>query len=247
MAAHRPEDDPPGLPPEWAGFVVPDDISELEPEIELLRREFPTAATAGRWRRLLETKRWQRTGLSGPLVTAILLVVLAFASLIFLLRPTGPGLAQARPLAHPTALPGAAGALLPDVALPVGPNDAVRLRNLRPAVLVIAPAACDCARLIDDVVRRTRSAGLQVLVIGVGADPTLPRNAPRDRVHAARDTGGLLASSYGARAGTGSDSGAGAVAEPTAIFVRSDGVVSRVLYPATPGAAVHTEIDGLAE
>lgn len=243
MAAYRPEDDPPGLPPEWAGFVVPDDISELEPDIESLRRERPPTATPQWWPRLLDTKRWERTGLCGPLVTAVLLVVLVFASLVFLLRPAAPGAAQARPLAHPTALPGAVGALLPDVALPVGASDSVRLRNLRPAVLVIAPAACDCAPLIDDVVRRTRAARLQVLVIGVGADPALPSNAPRDRVHAARDTGGLLASSYGAGPGPGTV--AGERAEPTAIFVRSDGVVSRVLYPATPGVAVHTEIDGL--
>lgn len=232
--APRPDDEPPGLPPEWAGFVVPDDISELDPEVALLRSETPAQPTPGLLRRLVQTRRWQRYGVSGPLVVIVLLAVAFVASLVFLLLPSTPRPPQVRPLANPRVGPGRPGGLLPDLALPVGVTDAVRLRNLRPAVIVLLPAGCDCTTLVSDVITSTSTSRLQVLLVGQVTDPVLARTTPTNRVRAGTDSGGRLASTYGL------------AGQPVAVFVRSDGTVSRVLRGAGPGAELHAEIAGLA-
>jgi len=233
VASRLPDDDPPGLPPEWGGFVVPDDISELDSEIEQLRREL-TAPRRPRLQRMLETRRWQRYGLSGPLILVVLLVVLFFASLVFLLVPVGPRSPEPRPLAHPAHFPGVVGALLPDLALPVGASGAVRLRTLRPVVVVLVPDGCTCKGLVDDVISSTSTSRLQVLLVGSKADPRLPSSAPVQRVRAAADPTGRLATVYEAGAG------------PTVLFVRADGTVTRILRDAEPGRDVHQEIEALA-
>ncbi len=233
MASRLPDDEPPGLPPEWGGFVVPDDISELDSEIEQLRRELDVPGRP-HLQRIFRTRRWQQYGLSGPLVLVVLLVVLFFASLVFLLVPVPPRAAESRPLAHPTASPGTVGALLPDLALPVGTSGAVRLRNLRPAVVVLVPTGCHCQKLVDDVIASTSAARLQVLFVGTNGDPRLPSTAPVQRVRAATDAEDRLSLIYAAASG------------PTAVFVRADGTVTRILHDVTPGADIHQEIDALA-
>ncbi len=237
MASSRPDEEPPGRPPEWAGwdsFVVPDDISELDAEIESLRRDRRGPGWRRRLLRVLETRRWQRYGMSGPLVVVVLLVVLFFASLVFALLPATPTVARSRPLAHPSAVPGTVGALLPDLALPVAADNAVRLRNLRPAVLIFVPARCDCAALIADVINTTGPTRLKVLLIGEGSDPRVPSTAPPGRVHGATDTEGRLAALYHLSAG------------PTVVFVRSDGVVTRVMGDAASGGDLRDELNALA-
>ncbi len=212
---------------------MPDDISELEADVAQLRIERTPAPAVGRLRRALQTRRWHRYGLSGPLVVVTLLVVLFFASLVFLLLPSPPQSPRVRPLAGPRVPAGQAGGLLPDLALPVGNTGAIRLRNLRPAVIVLLPVGCRCGALVSDVISSTSASRLPVLLVGESADPPLPRNPPA-RTRAATDGGGRLGAAYGL-AGT-----------PVAIFVRSDGTVSRVLPDAVPGAAVHDEVAGLA-
>src|SRR5436309_3018240 len=43
----------PDLPPEWGTVIIPDDPSELAPEIEEVRRELRRLARRNRWRRSL--------------------------------------------------------------------------------------------------------------------------------------------------------------------------------------------------
>ncbi|MEP6697485.1 MAG: hypothetical protein ABJA34_11500 [Pseudonocardiales bacterium] len=236
VASRRPDDEPPGVPPEWHGFVVPDDISELDSEIEQLRREL-AAPRRPILQRVFETRRWQQYGLSGPLILVVLLVVLFFASLVFLLVPVAPRSPQSRPLAHPSAAVGAVGGLLPDLALPVGATGAVRLRTLRPAVVVVVPDQCDCAALIGDVISSTSAGRVHVLFVGLKADPRLPGTAPVERVRSASDAEGQLARAYA----DGSD-----VAGPTALFVRADGTVISILRNARAGVDIHQEVDAIA-
>lgn len=233
MASRLPDDEPSGLPPEWGGFVVPDDISELDSEAEQIRREM-AAPRRPLLQRVFETRRWQQYGLSGPLILVVLLVVLFFASLVFLLVPVTPHSPEAAPLAHPAVGPGVVGGLLPDLALPVGASGALRVRMLRPGVIVLVPPDCDCRALVDDLISSTSTSRLQVLFVGQDSDPRLPSTAPPQRVRAAVDPQAVLASTYAADTG------------PTAVFVRADGTVSRILRNAEPGADIHQEVDALA-
>lgn len=234
MSPRRPDDEPAGLPPEWAGFVVPDDISELDEESHALRAELHGRRDRRGLRWLFGSRPRRRFEPSGLLVLAVLVVALFIASLGIFLQPSAPRAPVPRPLAHPTALPGSSDALLPDLAVTVGGSSAWRLRNVRPAVLVVLPAQCDCGPLIDDVITGTAASRLKVLVIGSVSDPALPSSAPRSRVTASTDSGGRLAATY--QAGS----------NPMVLFVRSDGTVSRVLHNAKPGSELHQEIAGLA-
>lgn len=234
MAPRRPDDEPAGLPPEWAGFVVPDDISELDEESRALRAELDGSRDRSGLRWLFGARPRRRFEPSALLILVVLVVALFIASLGVFLQPAAPRAPAALPLAHPTALPGEAEALLPDLAVTVGGTRALRLRNVRPAVLVVLPAQCVCGPLIDDVITGTAPSRLKVLVIGPSSDPALPSTVPRSRVTAGTDSGGRLAAMY--QAGS----------KPLVLFVRSDGSVSRVLQDARPGNELHQEIAGLA-
>lgn len=233
MSPRWPDDEPAGLPPEWAGFVAPDDISELDDEIRELRAESHGTYHRPPGRRQ-RARAWRRHESSGLLLLAVLVVALFFASLGVFLHPAAPQPPAQRPLAHPTAAPGTAEALLPDLALASGPTNSVRLRNVRPAVVVVLPADCDCDRLVAEVITSTAASRLKVLVVGQTRDPALPSTAPRSRVSAGTDTSGRLAATY--QAGP----------EPLVVFVRSDGTVSRVMHSAKPGAELDQEVAGLA-
>ncbi len=233
--ASRPDDDAVGGPPDWAGLVVPDDISELEAEVTALRRERAQAAPPrSLLRGIVETRRWRRYGLSGPLLVIVLMVVLLFASLVFLLLPASPRSPRVRPLAHPRAPVGQPGALLPDLALTAGMTGAIRLRNVRPAVVLLLPGSCRCGPLVADVLDSTSSPRLPVLLVGEGTDPVLPSTAPTSRVHSGTDPAGRMATTFGL------------ADRPIAVFVRSDGTVSRILRDATAGAELHDELAALA-
>jgi len=82
---------PEDLPPlDWPALVVPDDARELAAEAEALRRERRAAARRDRLGRLLLTRRWQRFGVSGPLVALTLVIVAAFGSLLVIFLPSRP-------------------------------------------------------------------------------------------------------------------------------------------------------------
>lgn len=227
-----PGGDLPPLPPEWAALVVPDDARALEADAEAVRAERRAAAQRAehgaaapppRWRRLLETRRWHRYGLSGPVVVLALLVVAAFASLVVTVLPSAPRAVRQAPLATTTAPPGRAGGLVPDLLLPAPGGGELSLREVRPGVVLLVPDACGCDHLVADLVVATRDARLQVLVVGRTSPPALPDTAPRTRVSATLDQG-RLAAALAPAAGATSETAA-----PTALLVRADGVIARVV------------------
>ncbi|MGB9377663.1 MAG: hypothetical protein WCB04_09145 [Mycobacteriales bacterium] len=234
MSARWPDDEPTGLPPEWAGFAVPDDISELDAEVRAVRRE---VYGRSRWTGLGPRRgslRRRRLETSGIVLLGALILTLFVASLgVFLLPTRQPG-SQAQPLSDVTADPGVAEALVPDVALTVGRNGSLRLRSVRPAVLVVLPSTCACEALLKDVIEATRAGQLRVVVIGRTRDPVLPSTVPRSRVTAATDAGGRIAATY--------QSGL----TPMVLFVRANGVVARVMNNPSPGSELHDEANALA-
>lgn len=239
----------PDPPPQWAGFVIPDDARELAAEAEALRRERRRDTRRSRLERVFSIPGRRRYGLSGACIALSVLIAGIFASLIVLL-PTDPSSPRAQQLARPTISPGAVGGLLPDLRLATSTGSTVRTRDLRPAVVLVLPEGCACDSLIDQIVLDTTTGRIAVLVVaeGSGTPRPLPANAPRERVTSAADPQRLfdrsLAASApsshatvspGATAPRPSDGAAiGPLHQapelpPTGVFVRGDGTINSVL------------------
>jgi len=225
---------PEDLPPlDWPSLVVPDDARELAAEAEALRRERRAAARRQRLERVLLTRRWQRFGLSGPLVALTLVIVAAFGSLLVIFLPSRPGQPGPGLLANPQAAPGTEGGLLPDATLQVG-SRRVSVVGLRPAVVALVPRACRCPQRLEALLRASRSVGMRLVAVGpAGSPPQVPGALPGGRVLLATDPQGTLSTAY--------DAPTDAV---TALVVQGDGVVSAVLPDASP-ARVEAELQSI--
>jgi hypothetical protein len=204
----------------WADpVVVPDDIRSLQAEIDAYHREVRADRRRRRRERLAGTWVWR--GWSFPL--GVLVGVLALAATVVTLlavdgaaRPAHP---HAVPLAAPTQAPGQVGGLLPAAVLTTTTGARADAQTLRPALLVLLPAHCNCAKLLDSLAAQATEVQVQLVVIGSGSRDAevaaLPGQLHHGPVIAAYDAAGTLASAYDA-------SGV------TALVVQRDGVVSYV-------------------
>lgn len=233
---------------------VPDDASALEADRAAWVAEERALRRRRRLRRLIWTRRWERFGLSGPLVVIALLLTGAVGALavVFVPRPATPP-PKAAPAARvpriavpaagvtpttpvPTLEPATGSALLgrrlPQAPLSgdIGPLDADRLR---PAVVVLLDPGCGCGGLVDEVYRQAREFRLDVWLVAPGGPTdgatrrTLARLDADEAAGGARwalDPQAVLARAVLAR-GT------------TLVLVRDDGVVTDVLRDVGPGAA----------
>lgn len=210
-----PEDEPP------LAVRIPDDARELAADVAAYRREVARDRRRRRLTRWLG-RRWARYGLSGPLVTAVLVVVGLVGSLMAVLAPSTGRRAPAAPLARPGAADGTVGGLLPDAlaGLPGSPAT-LSLRELRPGVLLVVPPGCACRQLATALAAQGAEFGVRLELAGRASDErALGRlaDAVADSLLGGRpvvvtDRDGALARAYG---------------EGSAVFVRADGVVVRV-------------------
>ncbi len=256
-------DEPGGLP---LGVVVPDDASALEgdrlawlAEVRAAQEGRPgRTGTSGRtgatavpvpvprtgWRRLVLTRRWDRFGLSGPVVALCLLATGLVAALAVVLVPGRAGLPEAAPLAAAAARPvpeeepgpqssGETGTqrldhLLPDVRLqtPDGPVDAV---SARPAVLVLLPDRAAAWAPLVTVLRE--QAALTRVRLWVVVPGKLLGDGPDDVDPALRDlVADLPAGTYTVAADpVGRLGRAVGVRGATVVLVRDDGRVATIL------------------
>lgn len=198
---------------------IPDDASELAFEAEALRRERAAAArrefVLGRFR----TRRYQRYGLSGPLVVVALVVVATFGALLTLLGPRSGARLVHQPLASPAIGSGSVGGLLPDAPIAV-PAGTISARQLRPAVMMLVPAGCGCPEALASVLGQAREFGLPapVVVAGDRVTPEVVRLV-RSAGSAAAPLADLQGALFGAYAG-----GSGLAV----VVVAPDGVVAGV-------------------
>ncbi|WP_250285423.1 hypothetical protein [Frankia sp. CiP1_Cm_nod2] len=171
------------LPP--VDVRIPDDLSELDAEVATYQAELRSRrrrervdrlvpglrrlrARRGRRHRpdLLERldRRAQREApagrsrhTSGAVVALIVIVLAALGAMVPLVlahpRPLAPR--GAVPLASTSVLPGAVGGLLPDVPLSTA-RTSRPATDLRPALIVLLPVACECPRAIHEIVSQTR-------------------------------------------------------------------------------------------
>lgn len=215
----------------WTNVVIPDDIRELDAEVRAYhreqRRDRRDTVLRGAFGRLLPTgsRRRRYRMLSLPLVLALLLpATLVIVTMLVMLPQTLRDEPHQLPLAHPAVSAGRPGGLLPAGSVTVdGQTDP--LRNLRPAVLVVVPAACDCDAALAQVDRQAADYGLRVYLFAPASEADHITRLVEQLVGAtgvASDPRGLLR--------------AYAPAGPTALFVHADGVVDDVVrhLPAKP-------------
>ncbi len=190
----RPHDGQPeglsGLPPEWGIIVVPDDPAELATEADEIRRELRHEARQRRWRRRLGlpgTLDPDQPSIGLPLLIMTIAIVATLTSLFAATWPRqqhSPPAAKGRPVATP----------VPDVTLIDGAGQAVELRSVVPAVVVLVDG-CACARLVADVAASARP-GVAVLPVD-SAVPETSGTAPAGPVRPLADPNGELRRALG--------------------------------------------------
>src|SRR4051812_36549626 len=157
----------------WADpVVVPDDIRSLQAEIDAYHRE----VRADRWRRRREqlagTWLWRRWSFPLGVLTGALALAATVVTLLAVDGAGRPAHPRAVPLAAPTLAPGHVGGLLPATTLTSTTGMRLDARALRPALIVLLPAHCDCAKLLDSLAAQAAEVQVQLAVIGAG-----PRDA----------------------------------------------------------------------
>jgi hypothetical protein len=176
-------DDLPDLPPDWGSVVIPDDPSELAVEAELVRRDLRRTAGRARWRRRLGLTPVAggpgRASVGPPLMLVLIAVVATATGLCAMFWPGSQRLTGPRPAGIPAtdSAPGRIpGQTLPAVELVDEKGDAVSLRGLLPAVIILVDG-CDCAGGVG-ATARVAPTGLTVIALTTGRSVPIPVPSP---------------------------------------------------------------------
>lgn len=175
----------------------------------------------------MRTARFERFGLSGPLVVTVLVVVGIVGSLMTTMRPQMGDAPGPLPLAiGSSAVPGTVGGLLP--AAPVTLDGVpLGLTRLRPAVLVVVPPDClTCSATVRTVADQAREFRLRTLLVGAPAQSdqllALSRESTGRIAAVVLDQDAAFTSLY---PGT----------TPTVVLVHADGIIADVIEDPSPG------------
>lgn len=223
----------PGALPDPDRVRIPDDASDLEPDLwawraEQGRRGRPTPvagpATTGPWRLM---------GRVGPMLVGALLLVAFLASLATTVRPATVDTVEAAPLASTTVPDGQVGGLLPPGIVDV--NGATQsTRAIRPATLVLLPAAGASQELLDSLYLESSSYGIPLALVGPPERAALLQRTSRDigsgRVPVVIDRTSAIAQALGLPA----------QADPTVVVVGSDGRIHTVVENPPPGVSLQS-------
>jgi hypothetical protein len=204
----------------WADpVIVPDDIRELQVDIDDYHRELRASRRRQRWHWLTGTRAWQRWSFpAGVLTGAFALAMVVFALLAVDGRSARPDSGPV-PLAAPTVAVGTKGGLLPDVPLTTTTGASVSARSLRPALVVLLPPHCDCKGVLTSLAGQAEEVQLRLVVVG-SSQPDAEVAALPGQLHyadlvAAYDAAGNLSSTY-------------AASGVTAVILGRDGVVDYI-------------------
>lgn len=232
----QPGDDRSDWPP--LAVDIPDDIRELAADVAAYHREQRLLRRRALLDRVIPLRRARRFGLVGPIGVGLLVIVAAVGSLLALLVPNAPSQPRQLDLASQGLAPsGSVGGLLPQSeladAIPGGPP--VPARGFRPAVFLLLPAACDCAKTVSRLAGATDAYGLTLILVTAAPSErpalvglaTVPGHGD---VAAAYDEVGTLTSAYLPPHAT----------RPTAVLVHADGVVGSVVDGLTPALRLPT-------
>lgn len=206
--------------------VIPDDISALESEVRALHRERRAQQRRDRLRTLTG-------GRAGPVLMVAVLLLAGVAGLLVLLQPRrAPG--------SPAGLSEqAADRRLPDVAVRLADGTSRRVREFRPAVLVLAPIGCGCDAELAAAGAAARAHDVDFLLVD-RVLPPLPPGLTEPAATRLVEPTGTLAGAYGAE-----DGGSRVAGGPVLVVVGTSGSVVRVLPEASP-QALERELDQIA-
>ena len=193
-------DDAPWVDP----VVVPDDLQELQPDIEAYHRELRLAARRRRWQRLTGYRWWQRY--AAPAGICAVAVAMAAVVLGVLTTGTPPGqpIPAPQPLATAPAAPvGELHGLIPDVAVRTDAG-MHSIRVMRPALVALVPSPCQCETgLLARLAGQADEVGVPLVVVAPAeqdaAVARLTAQLHRGRVLPVYDPAATLATTYDAR------------------------------------------------
>jgi hypothetical protein len=176
----RPGDASSAADASWTDVVVPDDISSLAADVEAYRREVRRA----------RRRAWQARVMSRPgilplsIVSIALLLAGIVATLLTVLAPSaGDSEPASLPLAHTRVADGSVGGLVPAVALSEL-GQPVKSQALRPAVVALVPATCNCVARLKTLAGQADQVGYPLDVVTAATPP-----AGADSLIKALDTG----------------------------------------------------------
>jgi hypothetical protein len=226
-----------GLPK--VDVVVPDDARELDRDVIAYRREQRQRRRRERWRRL--GRPFTRYGIAAPFIASAVLIALISGVLMTVISPRpNPRTMQVPPTGPQRLRPGDVGGGLPTgnvifrhKRVPV--SDLVNVAG----VVLVVPRDCRCEAAAQNVIRQAGSQRLQVwLVADDRTDKddkdvsTLAAATAPGVTLLADDPGRVLSTTYKA---TGL----------TAVLVRTDRIVRRILRGLQPGRDVTADLRAL--
>jgi hypothetical protein len=214
-------DDAPWIDP----VVVPDDLRELQADIESYHRERRQAARRRRIARLTGGIPLRQLLLPvGIAAGAMSLAAVVFTILMIGHPRSQPAPPQAPVAADPIGDVGELNGLLPDVTVRIGGGE-TSIRDLRPALVALVPVPCRCTDLLGRLAAQADEMSLPLVVVAPTAQDAevdaLDGQLHRGHVTPAFDADGRLADTYSA-------SGV------TAVLVGADATVRHVRTDVTP-------------
>jgi hypothetical protein len=200
------------------GVVVPDDLSELQVDVEAYHRELRHAARRRRMSRITRTSAWQRLALPAAVAVGSLTVAGAVFAILTLGHPTRMPTPPPAPVATaPAADAGEVGGLLADVTVRTS-DGPMQLRDLRPSLIALVPLHCNCTSLLAALASQAAEVAVPLVVVApAGHDAEVDALAGQLHsgvVRTAFDVNGELSRTYATGIGV------------TVVGVRSDATVS---------------------
>lgn len=229
----------PGLPEEWGHIVIPDDAAELDREAARVRREL---------RREVLLRRYRIGGgrhhqLTLPLIVLALAILVTTTSLFAAMWPQHHRVAAAgpsSPAVSPTPVTVKTNALMPDITLLMGTGQALKLRALKPSVVLLM-RGCACTGLVTDTVTALSGTDVSVLVVGSGKQlPALPSLTADQPIYAATDPSDALADAVTRTAATPPPTSAA-----SAVLVDKRGSVRQIVLSTQRASDFATALPGL--
>ena len=159
-------DDLPDFPEEWGVIVIPDDLSELDDEVDAIRAELRQEGRHSRWRRFAarpvprQLRRLIMLAVKAPVLIISMAVLVTVASLFASAWPVTPRTPAAQ---RPSSSPEDRAETLPALELRGSNGQIVPLRAHLPAVILVTDG-CECAQLVLDTVA---AVGPDVAVVTV--------------------------------------------------------------------------------